>query len=115
MSEQMEQWRDECEDIIEELLEDGSNPDALYTIEYHFAAKSEEPALQAAEQLFTAGFDVSEVELFETDEGEELYCFDIYGESELDSDSILEPLPKMLEIAAQYAIEYDGWGTYFEE
>ena len=33
--EQLEEQREETRLIIEELLEDGSDPDALYTIEHH--------------------------------------------------------------------------------
>ncbi len=32
--------REETLAIIEELLEDGSDPDALYTIEHHFSCDS---------------------------------------------------------------------------
>jgi regulator of RNase E activity RraB len=34
----LEEQRDETRLIIEELLEDGSDPEALYTIEHHFSA-----------------------------------------------------------------------------
>ena len=34
----LEEQREETRLIIEELLEDGSDPDALYTIEHHFSA-----------------------------------------------------------------------------
>lgn len=36
--EQLEEQREETRLIIEELLEDGSDPDALYTIEHHLSA-----------------------------------------------------------------------------
>ena len=36
--EHLEEQREETRLIIEELLEDGSDPDALYTIEHHFSA-----------------------------------------------------------------------------
>ncbi|VTR20632.1 Regulator of ribonuclease activity B [Serratia fonticola] len=35
----LEEQREETRLIIEELLEDGSDPDALYTIEHHFSAE----------------------------------------------------------------------------
>ena len=34
----LEEQREETRLIIEELLEDGSDPDALYTIEHHLSA-----------------------------------------------------------------------------
>ncbi|VFS70558.1 Regulator of ribonuclease activity B [Kluyvera cryocrescens] len=36
--EHLEEQREETRLIIEELLEDGSDPDALYTIEHHLSA-----------------------------------------------------------------------------
>ena len=39
--EQLEEQREETRLIIEELLEDGSDPDALYTIEHHLYPQSD--------------------------------------------------------------------------
>ena len=36
----LEEQREETRAIIEELLEDGSDPDALYTIEHHLSSDS---------------------------------------------------------------------------
>ncbi len=41
--EQLEEQREETRLIIEELLEDGSDPDALYTIEHHLSADDWKP------------------------------------------------------------------------
>ena len=35
----MENWREISEDIVESLLEDGSNPDKLYEVEHHFVCE----------------------------------------------------------------------------
>ena len=70
--EQLEEQREETRLIIDELLEDGSDPDALYTIEHHLSADDLETLEKAAvEQLMT--------------------------------------------LAEKFDVEYDGWGTYFED
>ena len=46
--EQLEEQREETRLIIEELLEDGSDPDALYTIEHHLSADDLETLEKAA-------------------------------------------------------------------
>ena len=43
----LEEQREETRLIIEELLEDGSDPDALYTIEHHLSAEKFEVLEQA--------------------------------------------------------------------
>ena len=42
--------------IIEELLEDGSDPDALYTIEHHLSADDLETSEKAAVEAFKLRF-----------------------------------------------------------
>lgn len=39
----LEEQREETRLIIEELLEDGSDPDALYTIEHHLSRMTSKP------------------------------------------------------------------------
>ena len=46
--EQLEEQREETRLIIDELLEDGSDPDALYTIEHHLSADDLETLEKAA-------------------------------------------------------------------
>ena len=33
----------------------------------------------------------------------------------LDEAAIMQQIEKLLEIAAKHGVEYDGWGTYFED
>ena len=52
----LEEQREETRLIIEELLEDGSDPDALYTIEHHLSADDFETLEKAAVEAFKLGY-----------------------------------------------------------
>ena len=69
--EQLEEQREETRLIIDELLEDGSDPDALY-------------------------------------------C-DILSECALNADLIDAQVEQLMTLAEKFDVEYDGWGTYFED
>ena len=49
--EHLEEQREETRLIIEELLEDGSDPDALYTIEHHLSADDFETPISSLASL----------------------------------------------------------------
>lgn len=100
-------------ETIEALLADGSDPDALYTLEHHFFAETFEPLEKAAVAAFKLGYDVSDCEAGEDDEGNAFYCFDISTEQPLELKRIQKESAFMLEFAEKHDIEYDGWGTYF--
>ncbi len=55
----LEEQREETRLIIEELLEDGSDPDALYTIEHHLSADDFETLEKAAVEAFKLGYEVT--------------------------------------------------------
>ena len=112
--EQMD-WQDFTNDIVEQLLEDGSNAEAMYLIEHHFVAFTPEEADEAQQQAFLKGWDVSELEQAETEEGELVYCFDIETECPLDEVIIGEEVQGMVSFAEANKLEYDGWGTHFED
>lgn len=109
-----EQQQQETEIIIEELLNDGSDPDAIYVIEHHLSSTDAELLEKAAAEAFKLGYDVTETELFE-DENVTLYCLDIVCENPLDVDIILEQIKQLIQLSEKYHLYYDGWGTYFEE
>ena len=111
----MKQWQAFTEEVIDALLEDGSNEEAMHTIEHHFSGESFEVLEAAALVAFKQGMDVTDAEEFETEEGEMVMGFDVIVESPLEEDSIVEDIEKMLALAKKTNIEYDGWGTYFEE
>lgn len=108
-------WQQETQDIIATLLEDGSNPNALYTIEHHFAGQDFTRLEKAAVDCFKADFEVTDAEELTLENGQTLLCFDAIGESALNEAALMQQINKLLTIAAKHGVEYDGWGTYFEE
>ncbi|KLV02233.1 RNase E inhibitor protein [Photobacterium aquae] len=116
-AELIEEQKEETREIIAALLEDGSEPDALYSIEHHFSADTFEQLEAAAAEAFKMGFDVldaEELELAPEDGGGTVVCFDAVMESALNAELIDEQAEKMIRLAEKHNIDYDGWGTYFE-
>lgn len=116
-AELIEEQKEETRDIIAALLEDGSEPDALYTIEHHFSADTFEELESAAVEAFKMGFEVLEAEELELDPedgGGKIVCFDAVMESALKAELIDEQAEKLIKLAEKHNIDYDGWGTYFE-
>ncbi|MFC0117966.1 ribonuclease E inhibitor RraB [Pseudoalteromonas xiamenensis] len=111
----MENWREISEDIVESLLEDGSNPEVLYEVEHHFVCEDFDKLEQAALAAFKLGYDVEEPAELELEEGGTIWGFDIVVECELDVEAIMEDVDKLAALATQTGVEYDGWGTYFQE
>ncbi len=115
MNTNMQEWREETAAIVNELLADGSNPDLDYEIEHHFACQKFDLLEKAAVDLFKAGFEVTDAEEMELDDGATIFCFDAMVECKLDIDTIVADIEKMLPILKKYGVDYDGWGTYFQE
>ena len=115
MSLNIEAWRDETADIVNELLADGSNPEADYDIEHHFASPDFDRLEKAAVDLFKAGFEVTDAEEVELEDGSTLFCFDATVLGQLNIEAIVADIEKMLPILDKYGVDYDGWGTYFQE
>ena len=112
---ELHDWQQETQEIITSLLEDGSQPSALYTIEHHFAGHDFNRLEKAALDCFKADFEVTDAEELTLENGQTLLCFDAISEGALDETVIMQQIEKLLEIAAKHGVEYDGWGTYFEE
>ena len=115
MNTNMQEWREETAAIVNELLADGSNPDLDYEIEHHFACQKFDLLEKAAVDLFKAGFEVTDAEEMELDDGATIFCFDATVECKLDIETIVSDIEKMLPILEKYGVDYDGWGTYFQE
>ena len=113
--EQLEEQREETRLIIEELLEDGSDPDALYTIEHHLSADDFETLEKVAVEAFKLGYEVTEPEELEVEEGEVVICCDILSESALKAELIDAQVEQLMTLAEKFDVEYDGWGTYYED
>lgn len=111
----LEEQREETRQIIDELLEDGSDPDALYTIEHHFSAESFEALEKAVVDAFKLGYEVTDAEELEVEEGILLLCCDAISEVALNAELIDVQVEQMVALAERHGVNYDGWGTYFED
>ncbi|TKB56803.1 ribonuclease E inhibitor RraB [Ferrimonas aestuarii] len=105
----------ENQEIIEALLEDGSNPDADYTIEHHFSCANFDKLEKAAVDAFKAGFEVDDAEELELDDGALVFAFDAIIEHKLDLERLNTDCKALIELAEKHGVQYDGWGTYFVE
>ena len=97
------------------MLEDGSDPDALYTIEHHLSADDFETLEKVAVEAFKLGYEVTEPEELEVEEGDTVICCDILSESALNAELIDAQVEQLMTLAEKYDVEYDGWGTYYED
>ncbi|MGJ0579532.1 ribonuclease E inhibitor RraB [Xenorhabdus bovienii] len=111
----LEEQREETRLIIEELLEDGSDPDALYIIEHHFSAENFDLLEKAAVEVFKLGYEVTDAEELETEDRVVLMCCDIISESRLDAELINTQVEQLMNLVEKLGVNYDGWGTYFED
>ncbi|WP_416307313.1 ribonuclease E inhibitor RraB [Neptunicella sp. SCSIO 80796] len=115
MSTEQQEWYAFNLETVEALLEDGSNPDATYNIEYHFACDNFDRLEKAAVDAFKAGFEVGDAEELTLDDGGTILCFDATVERKLDVEQINKDTDILLAIAAKHKVHYDGWGTHFIE
>lgn len=108
-----EEWYAFNQETIEALLEDGSQPDAEYTIEHHIASEDFDILEKAAVDAFKAGFEVTDAEELVLDDGETIFCFDAIVERKLDQQALNKDIDTLLQLADKHDVVYDGWGTYF--
>lgn len=105
----------ETREIIDQLLNDGSDPDALYIIEHHISHHDFDKLEKIALDAFKLGYEVSEAEELETEDQAEIYCFDIISEIPLKAELIDAQQTELLPMIKKHQGTYDGWGTYFED
>ncbi|MDP5190738.1 ribonuclease E inhibitor RraB [Rheinheimera baltica] len=110
----MENWQEFTEDTIAALIEDGSDPDAQYTIEHHFYDKDFAKLEKLAVELFKLGYEVTDAEEVEFEDGSNAWVFDAIREQSLVTETIVADAIKLEALAKKHHVEYDGWGTYFE-
>ncbi|MCE2595912.1 ribonuclease E inhibitor RraB [Motilimonas cestriensis] len=101
-------------ETINNLLEDGSDPDAEYMIEHHVASTDFDVLEKVAIACFKKGYEVTDPEEVETEDGETIFSFDVIVEMELSPEAIMEDVSAILAICESFDVTYDGWGTYFE-
>lgn len=102
-------------EIITDLLNDGSDPQALYIIEHHISHSDFEKLEKIAVELFKAGYEVSDAEEWQDDNGKTLFSFDAISEIELKAELIDAQQKELFPLIAKFNGIYDGWGTYFED
>lgn len=115
IDEELQQWQEHTEDLIAALVEDGTNEEVHHTIEHHFSSVDFDVLEKAAITAFKMGLEIEEPEEAELENGDKVFAFDIVTEQALDFDIIFDETKKMFELAKQCKVDYDGWGTYFEE
>jgi len=115
MNDKLQQWRKHTEALVADLIADGSNEEVFHTIEHHFASEDFDLLEQAAVTAFKLGLEVEEPEEAELEDGSKIFAFDISTEQALDVEIIFKETKAMIELAHKCKVDYDGWGTYFEE
>jgi regulator of ribonuclease activity B len=114
VEELIEIQKEDTREIIQALIEDGSDPDALYEIEHHLFAEDFEVLEKAVVEAFKMGFEVLEAEETEDEDGQKLLCCDATMQSALNPEAIDAQAEKLIHLAEKFDIIYDGWGTYYE-
>lgn len=105
----------ETNEIITNLLNDGSDPDALYIVEHHIAHRDFDKLEKLVIDVFKLGYEISEAEEFEDENGKLFFCCDIVTEIELKPELIANQQKELLPLIEKAGAEYEGWGTYFED
>ena len=86
----------------------------FYIIEHHIAHYDFDTLEKIAVDAFKAGYEVSEAEEFEDENGKVIFCFDIISEVELKPEIIDAQQKEILPLVEKYKGIYDGWGTYLK-
>ncbi|MBL4899457.1 MAG: ribonuclease E inhibitor RraB [Colwellia sp.] len=115
IDEELTHWFDHTEALVNELLEDGTNEEVYHTIEHHFASENFDLLEKAAITAFKLGLEVEDPEEAELENGDKVFAFDIITEQMLNAKLLREETKEMYELAKKCNVDYDGWGTYFEE
>ncbi|QYJ90462.1 ribonuclease E inhibitor RraB [Shewanella halotolerans] len=110
---QLQEQKQENQEIVDAILADGSEPDAEYTIEHHFSASNFDRLEKAAVEAFKMGFEVNDAEEMELEDGSVLFCFDAIAYHKLDVALLDQACEDLILLAAKLKVDYDGWGTYF--
>lgn len=111
----LNELRQETDEIIENLLQDGSDPDALYIIEHHVAHRDFDKLEKLVVDAYKLGYEISEAEEVEEENGKVIFVCDIVSEVNLNADIITAQQKELLPLIEKVGAEYEGWGTYFED
>lgn len=114
MRKQIELAQKDTSEIIDELLNDGSDPDALYLIEHHISSTDFDTLEKVAIEAFKMGYEATDPEELNEDD-QNIVTFDIISEIPLDAELINNQIAQIIELTHKFNVNYDGWGTYFED
>ncbi len=115
MKDQIELAQQDTLAIIQELLEDGSDPHALYIIEHHISSQDFDKSEKMAVEAYKLGYEATDPDEVFDDTGNVVIGFDIITESPLNAELINAQVAEIITLANQFGVNYDGWGTYFED
>ncbi|MCT8578911.1 ribonuclease E inhibitor RraB, partial [Glaesserella parasuis] len=107
--------RQETDEIINSLLADGSDPEALYIIEHHIAHHDFDKLEKLVVDAYKLGYEISEAEEVEEENGDLVFVCDIVSEIKLDAELITAQQKELLPLIEKSGAVYEGWGTYFED
>lgn len=111
----LEEQREETRLIIEELLEDGSDPDALYTIEHHFSADDFDALEKNGRGSLQAGLRSDRAGRAGSGRGRHRHLLRHPERRRAEGGADRRAGRTADEPAEKFEVEYDGWGTYFED
>ncbi|HDL5700179.1 TPA: ribonuclease E inhibitor RraB [Mannheimia haemolytica] len=111
----LDELRTETDEIISSLLADGSDPEALYIIEHHVAHHDFDKLEKLVVDAYKLGYEISEAEEVEDENGKVIFVCDIVSEINLNADLITAQQKELLPLIEKAGAEYEGWGTYFED
>ena len=115
MKDQIKLAQQDTNVIIEELLEDGSDPHALYIIEHHISSQNFDQLEKVAVEAYKLGYEATDPDEDVDDNGNVVIGFDIVVESPLNAELINAQIAEIITLTNQFSVNYDGWGTYFED
>ncbi len=105
----------ETNEIITNLFNDGSDPNALYIVEHHIAHRNFDKLEKLVVDIFKLGYEIADAEEFEEEDGSTIFCCDVVTEIELKPELIAKQQQEILPLIEKAGAEYEGWGTYFED
>lgn len=111
----LNELRQETGEIIQSLLDDGSDPEALYIIEHHVAHHDFDKLEKLVVDAYKLGYEIAEAEEVEEEDGSTIFVCDIVSEIKLDGDLITAQQKELLPLIEKSGAIYEGWGTYFED
>ena len=115
MKDQILLAQQDTQTIIEELLEDGSDPHALYLIEHHISSEHFDKLEKVAVEAYKLGYEATDPDEDVDDFGNVVIGFDIVCEVPLDAELINAQIAQIITLTEHFGVNYDGWGTYFED